>query len=136
MTDDIRWKQRFRNLDKALASLTAAGPALAADPGNVLMQAGIIQMFEFTFELAWKTLKDYLESEGFQVSSPKATLRQAVQCGYIADGELWMEALQCRNTTTHTYDEQFAAQVADDITRRYTPMLRAAHDFLRSKYDI
>lgn len=128
--DDIRWKQHFQNFDRALQCLLAGERTLRTDPGNLLMQAGIIQMFEFTFELAWKTLKDFLESQGFLVASPKETLRVAFQCGYIADGELWMEALQCRNLTVHTYDEAFASDVAADITGRYIPMLAAAHRFL------
>lgn len=76
---DIRWKQRFQNFDKAFFRLTGAIRIVKGEPGNVLLQAGLIQTYEFTFELAWKTLKDYLEAEGFTVPSPRATLRQAFQ---------------------------------------------------------
>lgn len=83
MQEDIRWKQRFQNFDKAFRRLQQGIRIFEKDPDNILMQAGLIQMFEFTFELSWKVLKDFLESEGFTVQSPKSTIRQAFQCGYI-----------------------------------------------------
>ena len=88
MDVDVRWKQRFQNFDKAFKRLTDAIQIIRNDPDNVLLQAGLIQTYEFTFELAWKTLKDYLEMEGFMVPSPRATLRQAFQCGYIQQGDV------------------------------------------------
>lgn len=84
---DIRWKQRFQNYEKAYLRLKEGAEMLSCDPSNFLMQAGLIQMFEFTFELAWKVMKDFLESEGFQVASPKSTIRQAFQSGYISNAD-------------------------------------------------
>ena len=65
----------------------------------------LIQVFEFTFELAWKTLKDYLDQSGYDHHSPKNVIRQAFKSEYISDGELWMEALRTRNMTSHAYDQ-------------------------------
>ena len=100
------------------------------DPDNFLLQAGLIQIYEFTFELSWKTLKDYLEAEGFTCPSPRATLRQAFQSGYIQEGDLWLQALNDRNLTTHTYDEETALSVANNIQTSYFPLLKALHTWL------
>lgn len=119
MDVDVRWKQRFQNFDKAFKRLTDAIQIIRNDPDNVLLQAGLIQTYEFTFELAWKTLKDYLEMEGFTVPSPRATLRQAFQCGYIQQGDVWLKALNDRNLTAHTYDDEVAKEVIADIQQTY-----------------
>ena len=127
---DIRWKQRFQNFDKAFLRLSKAMLIIREDPDNFLLQAGLIQIYEFTFELSWKTLKDYLEAEGFTCPSPRATLRQAFQSGYIQEGDLWLQALNDRNLTTHTYDEETALSVANNIQTSYFPLLKALHTWL------
>ncbi|MHB1680259.1 MAG: nucleotidyltransferase substrate binding protein [bacterium] len=117
---DIRWKQRFQNFEKALEKLNAAVKEIQKDNyKNEILQAGLIQIYEFTFELAWKTLKDYLENEGFDVPTPKKTLRQAYQSGIIEDGTLWIKALDDRNKTSHLYNELIAKEVAVDIVEKY-----------------
>ena len=125
MDVDVRWKQRFQNFDKAFKRLTDAIQIIRNDPDNVLLQAGLIQTYEFTFELAWKTLKDYLEMEGFTVPSPRATLRQAFQCGYIQQGDVWLKALNDRNLTAHTYDDEVAKEVIADIQQTYYFLLKS-----------
>lgn len=130
---DIRWKQRFQNYEKALLRLKEGALILSRDPSNILMQAGLIQMFEFTFELAWKVMKDFLESEGFQIASPKSTIRQAFQSGYISDADTWMQALQDRNMTTHTYDEETSEAVVSEITAQYLPMLTSFYDDFKAR---
>lgn len=127
---DVRWKQRFQNFDKAFKRLTDAIQIIRNDPDNVLLQAGLIQTYEFTFELAWKTLKDYLEMEGFTVSSPRATLRQAFQSGYIQQGDVWLKALNDRNLTPHTYDDEVAKEVIADIQQTYYFLLKDLHQWL------
>lgn len=127
---DIRWKQRFQNFDKAFLRLSKAMLIIREDPDNFLLQAGLIQIYEFTFELSWKTLKDYLEAEGFTCPSPRATLRQAFQSGYIQEGDLWLQALNDRNLTIHTYDEETALSVANNIQTSYFPLLKALHTWL------
>lgn len=130
MDVDVRWKQRFQNFDKAFKRLADAILIIRNDPDNVLLQAGLIQTYEFTFELAWKTLKDYLEMEGFTVSSPRATLRQAFQCGYIQQGDVWLKALNDRNLTAHTYDDEVAKEVIADIQQTYYFLLKDLHQWL------
>lgn len=130
MDVDVRWKQRFQNFDKAFKRLADAILIIRNDPDNVLLQAGLIQTYEFTFELAWKTLKDYLEMEGFTVPSPRATLRQAFQCGYIQQGDVWLKALNDRNLTAHTYDDEVAKEVIADIQQTYYFLLNDLHQWL------
>lgn len=130
MDVDVRWKQRFQNFDKAFKRLADAILIIRNDPDNVLLQAGLIQTYEFTFELAWKTLKDYLEMEGFTVPSPRATLRQAFQCGYIQQGDVWLKALNDSNLTAHTYDDEVVKEVIADIQQTYYFLLKDLHQWL------
>lgn len=132
-SQDMRWKQRFVNFERAYARLCEGAETLKRDPDSILMQAGLIQMFEFSFELAWKVLKDFLVDEGFVVASPKETIKLAFQCGYISNGDVWMQALQDRNLTTHTYDDDTAAAVVADINSRYIPMLGKLYADFKAK---
>ncbi|MCM1078142.1 MAG: nucleotidyltransferase substrate binding protein [Bacteroidales bacterium] len=132
MDTDIRWKQRFQNFERAVSRLREGVTMLRKEPANFLMQAGLIQTFEFTFELAWKVLKDFLESEGFVVQSPKSVIRQAFQSGYIDDAEEWLHALSARNLTVHTYDDDTAEVIIRTIESSYLPMLeRMYNDFAK-----
>lgn len=130
---DIRWQQRFQNFDKAFQRLDEAIRIIQNDPESFIMQAGLIQIYEFTFELSWKTLKDYLETEGFTVASPRAVLRQAFQSGYIQDGDLWLQALNDRNLTAHTYDEETARGIVNNIRTLYYPLLKELHIWLKTQ---
>lgn len=130
---DIRWKQRFQNFEKVYKRLSHAIRIVEGEPDNEVLTAGLIQTYEFTFELAWKTLKDYLEMEGFDVPSPRATLRQAFQSGYIQQAEVWMQALNDRKLTTHTYDELIAAKVVGDINEKYFFVLEELYLYLKEK---
>lgn len=122
MTDskDIRWQQRFENFEKAFILLKQA--ALIQTPSDV-ERAGLIQFFEMTFELSWKLLKDYLESEGYTIKSPRQAIKQAVQSEIIQNGHSWMDALQDRNLTVHTYHEATAVEVEELIKTTYLPLL-------------
>lgn len=121
---DIRWQQRFNQFAKAYALLDAA--SRIASP-SVVEQAGLIQFFEMAFELAWKLLKDYGEAQGYTIQSPRDAIKQAFQAGYIANGQLWMDALEDRNLTTHTYNEATAQLVVGKIRADYFPMLQSLH---------
>jgi len=121
---DIRWKQRFQNFERAVTLLEQA---MQLTTLSEIERVGLIQFFEMSFELAWKLLKDYLEAEGFTVKSPRATLKQAFQAGFIADGHIWMDALQDRNLTAHTYDEALAIVVENKIRRSYYLLLAKLH---------
>ena len=127
---DIRWKQRFENFNKAYTLLEKYSTKTKL---SELEQAGIIQFFEMTFELGWKVLKDYLESDGYIVKSPRETIKQAFQNEIINDGHIWMDALSVRNLTTHTYDENLANKIVNDIVNVYFPELKKMHDKLEKE---
>ena len=130
MDKETRWKQRFQNFEKAFRLLEVSKKI--AQPSDT-ERAGLIQFFEITFELAWKTLKDYLESQGFQVNSPRETLKQAFQVNLLLDGHTWMEILDNRNLTTHTYDEAISLQVERLIKEKYFSLLKQLYETLKTK---
>lgn len=100
---DIRWKQRFQNYKKAL---TQFSNAVRQNSKDRLAQEGLIQRFEYTFELAWKCLQDILQERGLvEIRGPKPVLEQAFQDGLIHEGLIWMDMLRARNETSHIYDE-------------------------------
>ncbi len=113
---DIRWRQRFQNLSKAYLQLQKG--VNLKEPNDIEIQ-GIIQTFEFTFELSWKTLKDYLESQGVTCSFPRDVLKQAFYHEILENGELWLEMLSNRNLLANTYDEKLALESYTLITRSY-----------------
>lgn len=129
MTQDIRWRQRFQNFEKAYTMLLTA---LEIPNPSVVERAGIIQFYEVAFELAWKTLKDYLQQEGFDVNSPRQAIKQAFQSNVITDGHLWIAALEDRNLTVHTYDESKAVQIENSIRTIYTPLLMAMTKYFKA----
>jgi nucleotidyltransferase substrate binding protein (TIGR01987 family) len=122
MTEDIRWKQRLHNFNNALKTLTEASALAQQRPLTQLEMQGLIQGFEFTHELAWNVLKDYLESKGYSglIGSRDAT-RTAFKNELIADGEVWMDMIKDRNQTTHTYNLKVAERIAQDILQRFYP---------------
>lgn len=117
---DVRWRQRFENFKKALAQLLDAAELARVRPLSKLEQQGLIQAFEFTHELAWNTLKDFLEPTGVTdlYGSVNAT-RAAFAAGLIENGEAWMEMIKSRNLTTHTYDERTADKISSAILSSY-----------------
>ncbi len=122
MDNPIRWKQRFDNFEKAYNRIVLILDR--KDQQDEVVKMALIQAFEFTFELAWKTLKDYLDENGFDLNSPKEVLRQAFQSEYIAKGEIWLEALKKRNETTHTYDDKVMDETTQFIRSEFFPPLR------------
>lgn len=123
-THDIRWQQRFSQFEKAFCLLKLA---IAIEQPSVIERAGLIQFFEMAFELGWKLLKDYEEAEGYTVKSPRDAIKQAFQAGFIGRGHDWMDALEDRNLTTHTYNEQTAIAVEQKIRDKYFPCLAELH---------
>ena len=127
---DIRWKQRFENFNKSYILLEKYSKRSNL---NELEQAGIIQFFEMTFEIAWKVLKDYLEKDGFMVKSPREAIKQAFQNDLINDGHIWIEALANRNLTTHTYDSELLSKIVKEIVDKYFPEIKIMHDKLEKE---
>lgn len=122
MTDmqDVRWVQRFSNFRKALAQLGGAVGLFRERELTGLEKQGLIQAFEFTHELAWKTLKDFLEYNGNEtLYGSKDTTRLAFKLGLIEEGEIWMQMVKHRNETSHTYNEQSAEEISMAIKEEY-----------------
>jgi nucleotidyltransferase substrate binding protein (TIGR01987 family) len=118
----VRWQQRFTNYKRALNNLTGAVQLSAQRPLTDLERQGLIQAFEFTHELAWKTLKDFLQARAVSgLYGSKDTTREAFSQGLIADGELWMEMIRHRNLSTHTYDEATVNEIVSAASLRYLP---------------
>lgn len=121
---DTRWKQRFSNFSRALSLLREA---MEEDVFSLkqLEKEGIIQRFEYTFELAWKVLKDKMEFDGIVLDqiSPKAVVRQAFAAKYINDPDTWLKMIGDRNLMSHTYDFVKFEAVIQSIADAYLPML-------------
>lgn len=115
---EIRWKQRFENFEKSFRVLQKY---VNQPIKTELERAGLIQLFEMTFELAWKVLKDYAEAEGYNVKSPRQAIKVAFQMELIDDGHIWLNALAHRNLTTHTYNEDLAEKLTKEIKETYFP---------------
>ena len=124
MDEDIRWKQRLQNYKKALATLKNATELAAARELTDLEKQGTIQGFEFTFELAWNVMKDYLEEQGITgIIGSKGAVRQAFNKGLIEDGQVWMDMIKDRNLAAHSYDEETAKELIVAITDNYCRQL-------------
>jgi len=117
---DIRWIQRFNNFNKAFNQLSEAVELAAQRELSNLEEQGLIQAFEYTHELAWNTLKDFLENRGVQnMYGSRDASREAFKAGLIENGETWMEMIKSRNQTTHTYDEETVAEIVDAVINSY-----------------
>lgn len=118
MEQKNRWQQRLEDFKKAHARLQEA---LNRTEFDELVKDGIIQRFEFTFELAWKTLKDYLEDNGvMDVANPKKVLRKAFQENLFNDGELWLKMLEDRNSLSHLYKQEMSDNIFKSIKESYS----------------
>lgn len=117
---DIRWKQRFNNYSQALQTLRRAVALARERDLSELEEQGLIRGFEFTHELAWNVLKDYLEEQGvIGIVGSKNATREAFKNGLISDGESWMDMIKARNLTSHTYNTEIAEGIAKDILSRF-----------------
>lgn len=120
---DIRWLRRLSNFDKALARLGAAVQLAHERPLSDLEKQGLIQAFEFTHELAWNVMKDYLAWQGSSgISGSRDASREFFNRGLIEDGEGWLEMIVSRNQTSHTYNEDVANAIAERILTTYHPL--------------
>lgn len=127
-----RWLQRFASFEKALRQLEKG---LVQPTFTDLEREGLIQRFEYSFELAWKTLQDFLHFQGYDsTNGPKKVIVQAAQDGYIADGHGWLEMLEDFLRTKHTYDEETAELIFTAVRQRYFQLLSNLHDrFVQEK---
>lgn len=119
---DVRWKQRLQNFKKAFIQLENA---VNTPDLNALERQGLIKSFEFTYELAWNTLKDYLVEMGYlELIGSKDTFRQAFQSRLLTEAELWMDMVKSRNLTSHTYIQETAESIGKDVINVYYPLLK------------
>lgn len=119
---DVRWRQRLQSFRKAFGQLSRAADLARQRELSELERQGLIQAFEFTHELAWNTLKDFLESRGAsQLYGSKDATREAFAKGLIVHGEDWMAMIQCRNRSSHTYNETTAREVSAAILATFVP---------------
>ena len=132
LEEDIRWIQRFSNFERAFLLLQ---DSLKTEQLSILERAGLIQFFEMTFELSWKLLKDYEEIEGFIVKTPREAIKQAFQSGLINNGHDWIDALQDRNLTAHTYNEEIAIAVETKIRAKYFQLLLEIYEYFKNKIE-
>jgi nucleotidyltransferase substrate binding protein (TIGR01987 family) len=122
MNEDIRWKQRFQNYRKALATIKSAVETTTFRELSNLEKQGTIQGFEFTFELAWNVMKDYLEEQGINdIIGSKNAVRHAFNKGLVEDGQVWMDMIKGRNISSHSYDEETAEKLFSKIIDSFYP---------------
>ena len=131
---DIRWKQRFQNFDRAFVLLREAlenGP----DTLNQLEKEGVIQRFEFSFELAWKTLKDFMEQDGFVFATitPRQVLKDAFAAKILPDGQVWIDMLDHRNLLSHTYNLAKFEEAVKAVHEQYLAAFDQLHEFLQGE---
>ncbi len=129
---DIRWKQRFQNFVKALAQLQEF-----IDKGslNKFEEQGLIKAFEYTYELAWNTIKDYYSNQGVtDIQGSRDAFKLAAGRDLIKNAGRWMDMVNSRIKTVHTYDEKVAAEIVADILAHYHPMFVQLQTRLQIEY--
>jgi nucleotidyltransferase substrate binding protein (TIGR01987 family) len=128
MKKEVRWHQRLANFDLALRELTDAITIARTRPLTKLEEQGLIQAFEYNYELAWNCLKDYYENQGdSDIAGSRDAIRLAFKRGLIENGDTWMEMIKSRVSTSHTYNKAIASDVAKKITDKYYLEFMALH---------
>ena len=134
-TQDIRWQQRLDNFSRALDQLQSAVLLATQRPLSLLEEQGLIKSFEFTHELAWNVMKDYLQFQGStDITGSRDATRMAFKAQLIEEGEIWMEMIKSRNQTSHTYNHAVAKEIATRIIELYFPLFQAFQHRMRSLY--
>jgi nucleotidyltransferase substrate binding protein (TIGR01987 family) len=133
MNPDIRWTQRFINFERGVALLDEALENVAKL--SMLEKERVIQRFESTIELAWKTLKDFLEESGLVISpiTPRQLLKDAFAANILPDGQVWIDMVNARNLLSHTYDSTVFEEAVEAIADRYLPALKTLHAYLAAR---
>jgi len=127
MKEEVKYSlNKFKD---ALAKLNE-GIAIAKDE---LGKDGVLQRFEFTFELFWKCLKVFLENEGIQCSTPKECLKSAFKIGIIKDEEIFLDMLEDRNKTSHTYNKLESEKIFKRVRTKYATKLEGIKQILEKK---
>ena len=131
MTEEIRWGYRFRNFSRAYSLLREALESQIEELTQ-LEREGVIQRFEYTFELSWQLLKDRMEYDGMAISptTPRNVIREAASTGLIDDGETWIDMLTDRNRMSHTYNFATFEDVIRNVQSRYLAVLNDLYQSL------
>jgi nucleotidyltransferase substrate binding protein (TIGR01987 family) len=115
-----KFDTKFGNFEKAVQRLKEAVAELQTETASDVVRDGVIQRFEFTYELAWKSMKKYLQSIGIvDVNSPKAIIKEAFTQQIITNETTWLQMLSDRDLTSHVYKESLAVEISDRITGLY-----------------
>ena len=130
MNKDVRWKQRFQNYTNVFELLSRLAANESPSEGE---RMGLIQAFEIIFELSWKLLGDYLKEMGYDLPGPRPIFKQAFQSNLIEEGHLWLHMLSNRNLTTHTYNEDIAISIENDIKEQYLPLFEQLNQSFAKK---
>lgn len=121
---DIRWKQRLSNFARAIAQFNDAISLYHARSLSNLERQGLVQAFEFTHELAWKTLQDYLKHQGFgDLHGSRDVFRKSLETGLIHSGEKWFDSIHSRNIMSHVYDQEVIDELVHAIVDDYCPIM-------------
>jgi len=118
----MRNEEILYSLDKFREALNRLNEAIQLKDSPIIVDA-VIQRFEFSFELAWKTLKRVLIAEGIMVQTPRDVLKEAFKLGYLEDEELWLDMLSDRNSMSHTYSQTQALEVYKNVPKYYENLL-------------
>lgn len=127
---DTRFEQKLRNFEKALNALEKSLATPVKEPRDL---SGIVKDFEIVYELGWKALKTFLEKQGHQTQSARDTFSEAYRLNYLSEQNVWLEIIEDRNLTVHTYDEQFAQELCERIKKRYVLAFQALLALLRKQ---
>ncbi|MFH1097476.1 MAG: nucleotidyltransferase substrate binding protein [Candidatus Desantisbacteria bacterium] len=134
MNNELRWRQRFQNFESAYQTFTRISKQYESDKTDEITQIALVQAFEFTFELAWNTMKDYLENEGYdEVKNSKQTIRVAFQAELITDAEKWMEMVEKRNMASHAYNSVILKETVDFIYNEFYPSVKKLYEDLKKR---
>ncbi len=133
--NDIRWQQRFQNFDRAYLLLHSALETRPMEKLSDLEQEGVVQRFEYTYELAWKTMKDYLEESGVNISpvTPRQVIKEAYAAKILDNGQVWIDMMLHRNILSHTYDFSRFKEVLRAVVDYYLDAFSALHGWLTAR---
>lgn len=134
MDEDVRWKQRFQNFDRAVVLLREPFEG-GVEKLSLLEKEGVVQRFEVALELAWKTLKDYLELQGVEISpmTPRNVIKEAFSAKILGDGQVWIDMLDHRNLLSHTYDRKVFEDAVDTLNSRYLAAFEDLREWLTQR---
>ena len=130
MANESRWVMRFRNFEKSYKFFKSIVERL--DFSNLEI-AALIKSFEFTYEIAWKTIKDYLEEQGLPTKFPREAIKEGFRTEIIEDGHTWMQMLEKRNELAHTYSEEISDEAVDLIKSKFYPAITQVYQYFKER---